>query len=187
MCDFLVHAMVTASYLSPKCQIRPSRLGGSGVLVSAPIGPDEVVAIWGGRFYTADEIRGIAAAHPNLLLHPLTIVDGFYLGPADPANAPDPSEFFNHGCEPNAGVRGQVVLVARRDIAAGEEVCFDYETTECEASVGMGFVCRCGSRHCRGTIAGSMWRDRAFHLRHQGYISWYLVEKFHAERRPVIS
>jgi len=59
--------------------------------------------------------------------------------------------FLNHGCEPNVALRGVEVL-ALRDIAAGEEITFDYETTEFEMAVP--FKCRCGASTCRGQIRG---------------------------------
>jgi len=34
--------------------------------------------------------------------------------------------FINHSCEPNVGFAGNVVLVAMRDIEAGEELTTDY-------------------------------------------------------------
>jgi len=38
--------------------------------------------------------------------------------------------FSNHSCEPNIGVQGQIVFVAIRDIAAGEELTHDWATTD---------------------------------------------------------
>jgi hypothetical protein len=55
--------------------------------------------------------------------------------------------FLNHSCRPNAAVRGRL-LVAVRIIAAGDEVTFDYNTTELE--IACPFVCHCG--HCGGEM-----------------------------------
>lgn len=68
-----------------------------------------------------------------------------------------PARFLNHSCDPNIVVGGineggSYDFVALRDIADGEQVRFDYETTEYE--VGAFSECRCGAWNCRGTIRG---------------------------------
>ena len=42
----------------------------------------------------------------------------------------DIARFMNHSCEPNAGLSGQVVLVAMRDIRDGEEILYDYAMSD---------------------------------------------------------
>lgn len=44
-----------------------------------------------------------------------------------------PGVIVNHSCEPNAGIHGDVVLVALRPISLGEEIRYDYSTTMWEA------------------------------------------------------
>lgn len=105
--------------------------------------------------------------------YPVQIFDGLYLGPKK-AEDLDDSEMFNHSCNPNAGVKGQNILVGRKDIKAGEEICFDYETTDFQ---GLNIICKCDSKNCRGEITGSSWRDPKFQRRNRGYFSWYLQEK----------
>jgi hypothetical protein len=62
-----------------------------------------------------------------------------------------PWRYTNHSCDPNTVLRGRT-LVARWPIAAGDEVTFDYETTEFE--MAEPFACHCGSRRCAGMIRG---------------------------------
>ena len=55
---------------------------------------------------------------------------------------------LNHSCSPNAYEshrEGQVVLIARRDISAGEEVSLDYNIN---LAGGEPWDCRCGSARC---------------------------------------
>ena len=59
--------------------------------------------------------------------------------------------FTNHSCDPNSALRGQA-LVALRSIVEGDEITFDYETTEYD--MAEPFVCHCGADQCRGTIRG---------------------------------
>ncbi len=71
----------------------------------------------------------------------------------------EPFELVNHSCDPTCGVRpnriGGYDLIARRPIAVGEEITFDYCTTEWEC---IGFRdCHCGSDHCRGIVGGAKY------------------------------
>jgi SET domain len=59
--------------------------------------------------------------------------------------------FLNHACEPNTRLNGRS-LVAVRDLAAGEEVSFDYDSTEWDMAAP--FDCGCGSARCRRTVRG---------------------------------
>ena len=69
-------------------------------------------------------------------------------------------DYINHSCDPNAGVRIEgdatrpetirVDFYAVRDIAADEEIVFDYSTIMAEDD--FEFDCRCGSATCRGRI-----------------------------------
>jgi hypothetical protein len=49
----------------------------------------------------------------------LQIEEGLYLEAPLPL---EPSDCFNHSCEPNVGFTGQIGLLAMRDIHAGEEL-----------------------------------------------------------------
>ena len=58
---------------------------------------------------------------------------------------------FNHSCDPNIGfITGEPVLYALRDVAPGEELCWDYSTSLSET--GWTLECLCGSPRCRGTV-----------------------------------
>ena len=60
-------------------------------------------------------------------------------------------DLVNHSCAPNAGfLTGEPVLFALRDIAAGEEIGWDYSTSISEP--GWSLACRCASPDCRGVV-----------------------------------
>ena len=62
---------------------------------------------------------------------------------------------INHSCDPNAGfVTGEPVLYALRDIAAAEQIVWDYSTSIAE--LGWKLECLCGSGICRTTVR-SWW------------------------------
>jgi len=53
----------------------------------------------------------------------------------------------NHSCEPTIGVQSQIVLVALRDIATGEELTYDWATTDDDQG---RTECPCGTATCLG-------------------------------------
>jgi SET domain-containing protein len=61
--------------------------------------------------------------------------------------------FLNHSCSPNCYIDTKTLkLVALRDIAQGEEITFNYNSTEWEMS--FPFMCLCGSKNCYKKIRG---------------------------------
>ncbi|HUR57386.1 MAG TPA: SET domain-containing protein-lysine N-methyltransferase [Opitutaceae bacterium] len=76
------------------------------------------------------------------------------------------ARFINHSCAPNCRsevTRGRVWIVARRDIAAGEELTYDYGFPLGEWRL---HPCRCGAARCAGFIVGqaNRWRLRRIPL-----------------------
>lgn len=68
-----------------------------------------------------------------------------------------PDRHVNHSCSPNAWLLYEdeaCYLVARRDIAAGEEITCDYNIN---IANGTSWPCRCGSERCRGEVAGDFF------------------------------
>ena len=68
------------------------------------------------------------------------------------------ARWINHSCEPNCEadeVDGRVYIKALRNIAAGEELNYDYGLIIDEPytpKLLSEFPCWCGSEHCRGTL-----------------------------------
>ena len=85
---------------------------------------------------------------------------GFQYG-ADRYSLPEGlSREMNHSCDPNTWWSGSNSLVARRDIQPGEEVTYDYSTTDVDHVFEM--ECTCGSPRCRGTISNRDYLDPAW-------------------------
>jgi len=62
-------------------------------------------------------------------------------------------QYLNHSCEPNGYINtAERTLRAARNIRRGEEITFNYLTTESEMAAP--FNCICGSAHCFGFIQG---------------------------------
>jgi len=161
------------SWLSPKCRVAPSPLEGLGVFAAQPFAPGELVAVWGGVIYTAAEIASLGESFPHFHTHPFEVAEGYFMGSTS-LTAIDDAERFNHSCDPTVGVKGQVVVMTRRAVAAGEELTFDYNTTDVAPHP---FPCRCGAKTCRGVIDGRAWESAAFRERNRGWLAWHLEVK----------
>ena len=86
-----------------------------------------------------------------------------------------PADFMNHSCDPNVWMQDEVTLVARREIAADEEVTIDYALwggfPPWSDSWGANIPSASRMRPCRApTIAGGPECDSAF--RHASICSW---------------
>ncbi len=83
-----------------------------------------------------------------------------------------PWVYTNHSCRPNAAICGYR-LVAMRPIPAGEEISFDYDSTEAE--LAEPFACHCGQPGCRGVIRGFRHLDAAERERLRPYLAAHLL------------
>jgi len=64
--------------------------------------------------------------------------------------------YLNHSCQPNTIVdMSALVVIAARDIAAGEELNFFYPSTEW--IMDRPFVCLCGAPQCVRLVAGAKY------------------------------
>lgn len=165
------------SYLSSKCTARQSVISGWGVYAKETIEKGELIAAWGGRICDKEEMQRICKRNPKFVIHPISVYENLFLVPLNEKRLED-SDRFNHSCNPNAGVKGQILLVARKKIRFQEEICFDYETTQMGSFDGLPFHCKCKSKNCRKNILGSSWKNKKFRQQNRGFFSWYLQEKF---------
>lgn len=87
----------------------------------------------------------------------------------------DPEEWrpLNHSCDPSAWLDG-LDVVARRELAPGEEITLDYATF-CNDRMP-DFECRCGTDACRATVRGSDHLE-PFVARYEGHVSDYVRRK----------
>ena len=157
------------SYISPKLENRPNNeKGNCGVFARLPVKKGELISLWGGKIISADEVDRDMADFTQRVLQ---IEDNFYL--LTPSM--EPADCFNHSCDPNVGLTGQIGLIAMRDIQAGEEVCLDYAM--CDGSNYDEFDCSCGTPECRGRITGEDWKRPELWERYEGYFSPYIQRR----------
>jgi hypothetical protein len=68
-----------------------------------------------------------------------------------------PDRHINHTCDPNAYElfeAGATYLMARRNIASGDEITCDYNIN---IAMGTAWPCRCGAIRCRGEVVGDFF------------------------------
>ncbi len=165
------------SYLSPKLEIRAApEKGGFAVFCRQPLQKDEVICAWSGVVQTEAQLRLLP---PEALSHTVQIDEGLFL--ASLGAEEEPADYINHSCNPNAGVRGQISLVAMRPILPGEEITFDYAMTD--STPFDEFPCACGAPQCRGQVRGDDWQRPELWQRYEGYFSAYLQARIHQHRK----
>jgi len=166
------------SYLSPKAQVRSSPIHGRGLFATGEFQAGEIVCVKGGYIFDRATLAGLA---PVMGPSEIQIADDLFIGPRSIQERDGGMIFSNHSCEPNIGVEGQIVFVALRAIAAGEELTHDWATTDDDDS---RMECRCGAASCRGTITGRDWQRADLQRKYRGKFSWYLERRIGAGLQP---
>lgn len=164
------------TYRSPKTEVRSSPVHGLGLFAREAIAEREIVAVKGGHVLTA---RQWAALTPALGPAEIQIAEGLVIAPVTRDERADSMLYTNHSCEPNLAIQGQIVLVAMRDIAPGEELTIDWATTDDSDDE---IACRCGRPSCRGTISGKDWMRPELQEKYRGWFCWFLQRKIDAAR-----
>ena len=159
------------SYISPSAAVKESPIQGRGLFATAPIRKGEIVCIKGGHIFDRQTLDSVKEA---LGPSEIQIAEDLFIGPLTAEEREGSMIFSNHSCDPNIGVKGQIVFVAMRDIEPGEELTHDWATTDDDT---YEMDCRCGAQNCRRTITGRDWARQDLQERYRGYMSWYLEAK----------
>jgi SET domain-containing protein len=164
--------MTPLSYLSPKTEVRESRIHGRGLFAIADIAKNEIVAVKGGHIIDRKTLR--EKITPALGPVEIQIGDDLFIAPVSDEERELSMLYLNHSCDPNLGMRGEITFVAMRDIRADEELTHDWAMTDdddyCEE-------CNCGAPDCRKTLTGKDWQRPDLQRRYAGYFSAYLARK----------
>jgi SET domain-containing protein len=130
---------------APRILIRSSSIHAAGCYTLDPIRKGARVLEYGGKRISkrlADEryadrpvtyLFGIAGSND--------VIDGF-----------GTAMFVNHSCDPNCETDeqdGRVYITATRNIAAGEELLYEYNLYDSDED---NADCYCGAKQCRGTM-----------------------------------
>jgi hypothetical protein len=133
--------------MSPgKLHVRPSR-NGIGAFAAVPLTRGDLVWDWSGCVrYTMEQLP--RPCNDDAFLQ---VGENLYIGPD--GGPEEPPDFINHSCDPNCRVQvspPEILIVALRDIRAGEEITYDY--AEWMVNDPWEMNCNCGSPKCRGIV-----------------------------------
>ncbi len=164
-----------SSYLSPKIQARPKANGnGNGIFAQQILTKGELLAVFGGVVYAWDSFVHLSEKERSLCIQ---VEENLFLVPRPIGDG----DYVNHSCNPNAGLSGQIALVAMRDIRPGEEICFDYAMSDTVAYDE--FECGCGAPNCRGSVTSCDWQLPEIQKRYAGYFAPHVQRRIDAQHK----
>jgi hypothetical protein len=124
--------------------IRQSQIHSHGCYTTRPIRKGTLIIEYVGLCLSYEQADDLYDDFPNTYLFGLDggkkIIDGYGV-----------ACFVNHSCEPNCEtdqIKGKMWIIAFRDIAAGEELTYDYNLFDGEDDA----PCLCGAKKCRGSL-----------------------------------
>ncbi len=155
------------------------------IAVAEGTGHFEVIAL---RSFTPGEIlfriEGKRAAHPTRFT--VQIDEGVHIDLDDGIDIDKIRyryywRFMNHSCVPNTYIRN-LEVVALKLISSGEQITFNYNTTEFDMAAP--FVCNCGQSPCLGLIRGFKHLPANEQERLQPILAPYLQRHFTNQKMP---
>jgi uncharacterized protein len=162
-----VKSYLPRSWINPKLIGGRSRIHGAGVIATAPIAAGERLMEFGGAPITAADIETELYRARSIW----RIGDDLFLALLESDPVPSLDENLNHACDANSWLEGDVTLVARRDIAAGEEITLDQGTWnfDDEEYVWDQPHCSCGADGCRKILTNDDWMRADVQARYRGH------------------
>ncbi len=158
-----------------KIEVRKSgKCEGEGLFACADFLPGEVIADWeaGGVIYFAERESDLPAPQSGyaIQIERDEFVDNQVL------------RNINHSCDPNCGIQGRGILVARKQIFHGDELFYDYAMTE-DSDWDMPEQCLCGAPGCRKSIGGfrTLPSNVIEDYLRGPFVSRWLIDKYHLQ------
>lgn len=164
-------AYLPRTWTDPRQELRASPTAGIGAFASAPIGAGEPVEIVGGRLMDEEQFRAFQATAARF--NAIQIDEDLHLV-EEPEITAARGGSLNHSCDANLWLADEVTIVARRPIAAGEELTVDYALFTTDPGWALERPCACGAPDCRGRVTGEDWRLAAVRTRYAGHFSPFI-------------
>ncbi len=152
-------ARKAASTRATKVVVRNSPIHGRGMYATADIAKGERIIEYRGTIISWKAADERPPSDPNDPNHTFlfSLSDGKRV--IDASQDGNDARWINHSCEPNCETEesdsGRVYIEAIRDIAAGEELNYDYcliVDEKITRKLRLQYECRCGAAKCRGTM-----------------------------------
>jgi SET domain-containing protein len=138
--------------------VRHSKIHGRGVFARRAMRKGAKIIEYAGDHTTWDIASRRPHSDPDDPFHTFifSLSDGTVIDAAVRGNA---ARWINHSCAPNCEAieydDGRVFIHARRAIAAGEELTYDYQL-QLEGRISRrtrtAYACRCSAVRCRGSL-----------------------------------
>ena len=173
--------------LSKKVVVRAGGVHGHCWFAGERISADEMIWEKGSQQYNDIDIpKSVIASWPAaqrdaFMALAYQVSPGVYRG-TDPAKAGSISQeeaneyFVNHSCDGNCWYQGDDLLIAMRDIAAGEEIVYDYALTEADPDWTLAPVCLCGTATCRRQVTGNDWKLPELQRKYGQHFTPYVLD-----------
>lgn len=171
------------SFLHPDIELRDKGNGEKGVYAKKKIDKGEIVTIFVGDIINGEKLKTLSedVQRKSLQLAP----DLYQIASTDEMRAFDAAEHFNHSCNPNTFLTGNNILYANRDIQPGEEIRFDYGTSDTTGNPDTGWHCDCGTSNCRGGTRPDDYK-RLIPKYSSKNVAHYLGQLFERENRDKV-
>ena len=162
------------SWHTHKISLGQSKIHGRGNFAIEKIDKDEIIMIFGGYVMSRKVERNLP---PDINDNGIFVTPEFVIG-VKKLDEVEKATYVNHSCDPNCGIKGQIFLVAMRDIEIGEEITFDYAMAlhRLAELPQYKFSCTCGSTTCRNYVTDEDWKIPELRRKYAGYFQYYLEE-----------
>ena len=144
------------TWVDPRQEFQVSPTQGVGSFARAPIRKGEVLEVVGGDLMDEEEFRAFVRETPRF--NAIQVDESLHLVERFEVTKRRAGGSLNHSCDSNLWMADEVTLVARRDVAAGEELTVDYALFTAQPGWKLDRPCRCGASDCRREVTGSDWR-----------------------------
>lgn len=132
--------------MKEKFEIREAEGRGKGAFATCDIKTGEKITEFTGEVLDRKIIHERIKNGEERLDDPLQVGDDEFM------DIDNEAYFFNHSCEPNAGISGIADMVAIKNIKEGEEIIFDYSATVGININNWQMNCLCDAPNCRKVI-----------------------------------
>jgi hypothetical protein len=170
------------------------KYGGYGLFATAKIHKGEVVWREDKQFedtpeYSFDEINKWPEEKRKSWTHFAYQISETHMKGPDSEKEVNPdhdaANFYNHSCDPTTWYDSYKVITARRDIEEGEEITYDYCTSELQETK-LILDCGCGTKACRHKITRNDWKIPELQEKYKGHFLQhvqYLIDKSKTEEK----
>lgn len=171
----MTQTIPTKNWITPKAEIKSSKIHGKGLFAKETIQKGEIVIVWGGHHYT--DKKGAEKA----------ILDGKHIMQWDDdifsfEGDSDDVYSINHSCDSNLWMDGAFTLTARKEIKKNDELTLDYALWLSDETYVSKWTCNCGKPCCRKIITGKDYRMKAVQSRYTGHFSPLMNKKIACQK-----